>query len=268
MENIFKRLDSVRFLRNVLFFFSLLLCVVGLIVNHLLIKQQWLYAMIVFDDLLILIILFFLIELKIGNKYENLYRSEFIPLVVKTINPSYAYESTPGLFEGDLLKTKIFDYDSRVKINHLVRFNDHSLYEAQIYIHTYRSNKMVQFNGYIILVVQDNIETTEGLILYHKKPLMGSYTLDSEFNFKKYRVYRNHYNSIPYLEPLKQVLFKYQKSKFYICLQDDIVIFKSNRKSFFNKPIFRKINQSFFETKKNQFKELEQMVHDFVLCFQ
>jgi len=240
----------------------------ALLLNHLFIEEQWLYTMIVFDVLLAFVGFVFLIEASIGNRYNHLFLNHFLNQVIKTVNPNYLYENKPRQFNGQLLNTKIFDYDSQINIHHLVQLNDCLFYDAQIYINTYRSNKIVQFNGYIIVLPCVNQENTQGLILNHKKPYLGNYKLVKKLDFNRYQIYcpKNKQFDLNKIERIKQVLLKYNKAKFYLSLQDEIIIFKRNRISFFRKPLFKKIDQAYFDAKVSAFKAIEEMIENFALC--
>ncbi len=270
MEEIFIKLNKLRLLRNVLFLGVFLFCLVGIIINQLFVQEHWLYALIVFDDLLLFVVLLFLIETKVGMRYEELYHHEFLPLVFETINPEYKYCNHPQQFNANLIHTKIFDYDSKIRVNDYVKISDGELYHAQIYINTYRSNKIVQFTGYIFVLSNPDIEN-KGLILYHKKPFLSSLKELKTESFSKYRIFNeidNHFNKT-LLDKLKIVLSKYLDygHKFYICIQDDIIILKPNKRSIFNKPLLKPINQAYFNNKIDQYLQLNQMMEEISLCF-
>lgn len=273
MEKLFQRLNRIRFLRNILFLSVFLFGMLVMLLNHFFIKEEWVSVLIVFDNLLVIVGLFFLIEVKVGKDYELLYHHEFIPLLLKSINSNYHYEKNPRTFKGNFMNVNIFDYDSKIRINHLVHMkdslNEYMLYDAEIYIPSKQSTKIVQFNGYIIVLPSINTENDKALLMYHKKPYLGSYKELTELKFINYKVYEKTHQKINYnlFNKLKQVVLKYPKAKLYVCIDNKTMIFKSNRFSFFRKPIYKKINQSFFEFKKNEFKKLDEMIVYFIRCF-
>lgn len=273
MENTFYKLNRLRLIRNTMFLGAFLFCSIIFVVNLIITKQGWIKALIIFDDLLLFVILIFLVESHIGMNYEESYHHEFLPLVFNQLNTEYEYQKHPKNLSLNLKETKIFDYDSHIRINDYVKVIQdkvtYELYHTQVYISTYRSNKIVQYNGYIIVLPKEN-EVGKGVILYRKKPFLGALKEVKSLNFMKYRIFQVKDSIIDnnLIEDLKDIILKYQDKglKFYVCMQDDQMIFIPNRISFFHKPILKTINESFLNKKMVEFNNINQIVKEFIDC--
>ncbi|QVK17791.1 hypothetical protein KHQ81_13215 [Mycoplasmatota bacterium] len=268
MRDIFYRLNRIRILRNILFLSAFIFFMLVMLINHIMTKEEWLYALLIFDNVIVLVILIYFIEVKVGKDYSILYSQEFIPLLLKSISPNFHYEITPREFKGSLIN--VFDYDSKININHLVHMkdslNEYWFYDAQVYYKSSLLNKIVQFKGYIIVLP---IKNEEDLIICQKKFYLGCCKELNELNFRDYKVYNKSHQvlNLDLFNRLKQVILKYPKLESYASLNHKMMIFKSNRISFFRKPIFKKINQSFFEFKKDEFEKINDMVVNFIKCY-
>jgi hypothetical protein len=228
-----KAVNRIRILRNYLFLLLIITFCGGLISINLFFFNKWFYVLAIVDTCILSVILLVVVEVTIGEKYESLYLEQFLS---KIFNKNYLYKRNHN---SDALKIlmnmKTFNPDCKYHINHYFIIKkeniDYHVFYTKIYSINYRGNKIVHFKGNIVVIpnggIKDLFPTNLG----------------------------------------KHYLYKISGNVLQLSVHNDVVLYQRKRKSFLNKPLFKKIDHHLLENKLLELKNLEKIIDDFYSGF-
>ncbi len=268
----YQLLDRYRRYRYFFHLTAFFICLVVITLSKLLIENEWGQSLIILNSIFIYMGILYFIEIKIGKRYDNLYYQNYIPKLIKNFNENVMYKKADNLsFQGNLLDIKIFDYDSQIKVNHVLHVKnekfEYEIYDTEVYILSYRNRIVKKYKGLIILLPRVNKTYYKGQILHNKKPLLGYSELIRDLGFKNYHFYGDAHFPDNLFINLKALLLIYYHLNFDISINKDVMIFLDYPRKIFRKPVFKKINDKYSDGLVKDFSRLMEISNDFISCF-
>lgn len=269
MEKVIKNLNELRKTKITLYLLMGISFLIVFVITNFLHYENWLSYLIIFDLTILIVILYIVIEVKVANKYDDLYYNKFIPLLIKQIDNNYSYQHLSKKVLFNQFHKHIYNFDCNNEVESIITINKNDekicLYDSHITINTFRSNKILLFKGYIF-VKKNNIYNNADILISNDKSVQST---KLKF-FKEFNNYKLYYNKDINLN--KDLLCKLEKflanrKKLKIIIGPEIIVFNKYFRSIFTKPIFRKINQDFINYKIEKLRNIKEFIDSFIDCF-